>query len=239
MVVLVFTIGRGGRVDNLLQTVSLFTSQEDTMTVTETSIDFGGRKYEVVRQVALYILAELQHNSASSGRHAAEEIYNEGKKKYPQLEEAVTLETFKVYISSLSREQDAIITRDIGKQGYYLKGKSDEQILEPLQLTEVGGGEIASAQDLAEVVKRTGERKELEKMLYPFLSTWLMEQGYRTQMTDSVKKLGRWGNPDITGIKVEEGRFGVSDIEIATVEAKFVNLMMSFDTILNFTKSEL
>lgn len=183
------------------------------------TVNFNGKKYDVVRDVSIEILTDLGATSAIN-RKKTEEIYTEGVAKYHQLSEKVTLETFKAYMSTVSREQNSIITRDIGRHGYYLRAKNViEQNVEPEQLSETTGGAPVSAVDYEEAAKRSNERKSLEKQLYPLLSTWLMGQGYRVQMTDTVRRLGKWGNPDITGIKVEN-HLGNTEIEIATIEAK-------------------
>jgi hypothetical protein len=58
-----------------------------------------------------------------------------------------------------------------------------------------------------------------ESAMYPILVDWLVGNGYRARKTAAMRTLGRWSNPDVTGVKVSE-HLGRIEIEIATIEAK-------------------
>lgn len=62
-------------------------------------------------------------------------------------------------------------------------------------------------------------RIEREKLFYPSAQQWLNGQNYRSADTSGGRRHGRWGNPDITGIRGVE-HFGVVHVEVATIEVK-------------------
>jgi hypothetical protein len=67
--------------------------------------------------------------------------------------------------------------------------------------------------------EKAATNKQKEKLLYPVLKGWLMGQGYRAKDTSTVKAMGRWGNPDLTGIHVAE-QLALFSLEVVTIEAK-------------------
>lgn len=63
------------------------------------------------------------------------------------------------------------------------------------------------------------KRYEIESLLYPALQRWLISRDYKAKITAAMKSLGRWGNPDVTGLLIDE-HLGQVEIEVATIEAK-------------------
>ena len=91
-----------------------------------------------------------------------------------------------------------------------------------------GGGYFLSATSkaLAEEAETPApqppaEERSKEKWLYPALLSWMLGRDYRAKDTSSLRSrdLGKWGNPDVTGIAVNE-HFARLEIEVATIEAK-------------------
>jgi hypothetical protein len=58
-----------------------------------------------------------------------------------------------------------------------------------------------------------------EKILYPVVKSWLELKGYVARDVSSLKKGGKWGNPDIIGIDRVE-LFSAVQIEIVSCEVK-------------------
>jgi hypothetical protein len=114
--------------------------------------------------------------------------------------------TFKQYLSrSVSNPRSQI--NSLGRRGYYLSAAA--KALDP-----------ATAEPIEEPQTKVDEgRREKEKLLYPVLLNWLIEQEYRAKITATGRANGWWGNPDITGIICDES-FGNLTLEVATIEVK-------------------
>lgn len=59
-----------------------------------------------------------------------------------------------------------------------------------------------------------------EAKLYEVLRLWLESRGYQARTTATSKKGGTWGNPDVTGIRLDELPIVGGTFECATIEAK-------------------
>jgi hypothetical protein len=59
-----------------------------------------------------------------------------------------------------------------------------------------------------------------EDKLYTALKIWLKSRHYKAAITADNKRGGAWGNPDVTGIRVDELPLGNQTFECATIEAK-------------------
>lgn len=68
--------------------------------------------------------------------------------------------------------------------------------------------------------KKKKLRVQREQLVYEPLRDWLSSWAYASKVTAETKSGGPWGNPDIAGIKLRSGLFMVTDVELATVEAK-------------------
>lgn len=166
---------------------------------------------------AINALEELNANQTNKKKGA--EIYTKACQIYPDYTQTVSEKSFKKYLSDLSRNPESRIVKDVGSHGYYLKSVHEEEI-----------EEIPSEEGvLSDEPTDKKERKENEKLLYPILEDWLQSQGYRTKDTSLMKAMGRWGNPDVTGIMVDESLGASFDIEIATIEAKITHKNYRYD----------
>jgi hypothetical protein len=121
--------------------------------------------------------------------------------------------SFKAYLSRVATGADTAITSaGRGKGGgYYLVDMALEE-------REVEGTPVQIEESTPTESGKLGNVQR-EKLLYPALTQWLLGQGYGAQDTSAMKSLGKWGNPDITGLKVNE-HLGTINLEIATIEAK-------------------
>lgn len=141
---------------------------------------------------------------------------NEGKKKTSVdiaeyifsdvgLELRIAESTFSSYLSSLvSSTESAMVSAGRGRYGGYYLSTTARDLVEKAQ---------ARPPEAPRAYTKT------EDALYPIFRQWLLGQGYRAKVTASMRTLGKWSNPDVTGIRVSE-HLGRVDIEIATVEAK-------------------
>jgi hypothetical protein len=169
-----------------------------------------------VEEAAISALIKL--NATSERKKKGNEIYEKACQIQPDFHTKVNEGNFKSYLSSLSRNSESRIVKDAGSHGYYLR--------EAEPTDELLADEIPTLEAEDEIKKQ--ERKENEKLIYPILSTWLQSQGYRTKDTSQMRGMGRWGNPDITGIIVDDS-LGSYDIELATIEAKVTHLNYRYD----------
>jgi len=151
---------------------------------------------EKVKQISQKI---LQERGASSKEKAlsSQEIFQIFRKKYGS--EKIPENTVIQYLSKLAQEADSTITTEGRKQGYYLSSKVETYVLEKNE---------------PEQKPRGGERA-----LYPIFKNWLLGQEYRVDETENIKSLRKWGNPDITGIRLKPTLVG-TDLEIVTIEVK-------------------
>jgi hypothetical protein len=116
--------------------------------------------------------------------------------------------SFFPYLSNVAhRAKSAIVSKGRGRNGgYYLSSLAEKQVAEQ--------SELPQAADESE-----DKKSDRESALYPILVDWLVGSGFRARETSAMRALGRWSNPDVTGVKVSE-HLGRMDIEIATIEAK-------------------
>lgn len=175
-----------------------------------------GDKTNLVENAAIQALEALK--ATPKKKKKGGEIYKKACDLLENYEQSVSENVFKSYLSGLSRSPTSRIVKDTGSHGYYLK--TAEEALEENALVE--------PEEPPQETEDKKERKENEKLLYPILEVWLQSQGYRTKDTSSMKGMGRWGNPDITGIIVDES-LGSFDIELVTIEAKVTHQNYRYD----------
>jgi len=152
-------------------------------------------KYSEALEIATESLKKLKAVD-SENRKRADEIYDYIKKNKPLFAKRMPLQNFRVYLSAFIRDDNSEIFKESGKNGYYLK---------------------IAEENLSEEEKKP--KANIEKKLYPILEQWLQQKGYRTDDTSNMKIMGKWGNPDITGIKIDQ-YLQNTEIEIATIEVK-------------------
>lgn len=63
-------------------------------------------------------------------------------------------------------------------------------------------------------------RASIEKKLYTLIQDWLLAEDFNTSITADKTGNGKWGNPDITGIKITDSVTQNKEVEIITIEAK-------------------
>jgi hypothetical protein len=174
-----------------------------------------GETTRVVEEVTIKALEDLK--ATPKRKKTGHEIYAKACQMQADFSSSMNEGNFKSYLSSLSRNSESRIVKDAGSHGYYLResGIASQLATEESPLIEIED-------------ENKQQRKENEKLIYPILTTWLQSLGYRTKDTSQMKKMGRWGNPDITGIIVNES-IGARDIELATIEAKITHLNYRYD----------
>jgi hypothetical protein len=156
---------------------------------------------EKVSRMASKVLAEKNirtPDAAISGR----DIYKEATGLFPNA--GVPQNTFTMYLSALVKDSASEINCMGRKQGYFLSSVG--------ALLEAEENEIP-------LPEREERRLEKEALLYPALQNWLVDQGYRSDITAGVRGNGQWGNPDVVGLRCHEC-FGAISLEIASIEAK-------------------
>lgn len=174
-----------------------------------------------VEQAAIRALEALK--ATPKKKKKGSDIFNEACKLIDNYEKTVSENVFKSYLSSLSRDPESRILKDAGSHGYYLKPAEEEKPVEEEEEKKMLDTNPVEKQDLMPQVK-----KENERLLYPILEAWLQSKGYRTKNTSMMKGMGKWGNPDITGIVVDES-LGSYYIELVTIEAKTTNKHYQYD----------
>lgn len=142
------------------------------------------------------------------------------------------------YTSQLAGDPENKFTRIEGTYNYIL-GETKENIIieDSTELEELEKNEFKKEErdenksttvntlnqaeattDFLESTKR--KREEKERNLYPCLVEWLKEKKYLAKDTSALRNGEKWGNPDITGLKVINSIIGNDRIEICTIEAK-------------------
>jgi hypothetical protein len=123
---------------------------------------------------------------------------------------------FSSMLSSAIRDQlNPEIVRPEGGQGYFVNSIPEESRQEIKELDEKEG--------LAK-----GEERNKERLLYPFFVKWLRENGYNAKDTSEGRAGGRWGNPDVTGVRIMQ-EYGLTEIEVATIEVKLNDYRWQYD----------
>lgn len=168
-----------------------------------------GETTQLVENSATEALESLK--ATSSNKKTGAQIYEEACKNNPDFSSMIAESVFKSYLSNLWKQDDSRIGKDSGTHGYYLKKDKSSM---------PDGEQDASSDERApKETKKEIKHKKNEMLLYPILKNWLQTQGYRSDDTSLMKKMGKWGNPDITGILVDE-TLGSFDFEVITIEAK-------------------
>lgn len=181
-----------------------------TKEIEKKELDLSRNYLDIVTEVTRESLEELKANDEST-RKSGKEIYNTAKKLYSNMNK-IEIGVFLSYLSSVAKSDNSEVVRPIGKQGFYLN-RTQSDIIQQKDSEE----QKEIKEEKKEIEKE--KEREKEKVLYPILQLWLKEQGYRTKDTSSNRSPRKWGNPDLTGIKVESN-LGVKELEISTIEAK-------------------
>src|SRR5208337_5126578 len=79
------------------------------------------------------------------------------------------------------------------------------------------------AVDEQEIAEQHGKKITInERDLYPLMELWLQTKGYAAKDMSSLKRGGRWGNPDIIGVERVE-LMGVVEVDLASCEVKMTD----------------
>lgn len=177
------------------------------------SADSWDEKVNAAKLVAEKVLNEKKIYKWED-RLKAKEIYDNClEKKYFDNIKTIfpTLDLFRPCLSFAVNMPGSIITRLEGSHGYFLS-KAQEIVI---KLEKEAKEEAEKKSEDKEEVKE----REKEQILYPSLERWLQNHGLRARDTSQIKKLGKWGSPDVTGIKKTE-YLNMKEIEITSIEAK-------------------
>jgi hypothetical protein len=183
-------------------------ADENTTADGSTSLDISNRielEHSPLRRVEIATIHVLREGGGYSSDKplSAKDILKQIKEM--KLELGISDSSFFPYLSSCSSLDNGILSAGRGRgSGYYL-------VEDTAKTTNIDY--------LAEADEKRKRNVEREAPLYPLLVSWLTTQDYRSQITATMKDLGKWGNPDVTGIAVTEHLTSLS-IEIATIEAK-------------------
>ena len=162
----------------------------------------GEDRYELVKLAGEYILESGKHVDAKSAL-STKELFEKAKDEFPDIFDGFIRETtFGVYLSKSGSDTESRINTLGRKQGYYLTRNVAAELLEE------------SGDDI-----QTAKIKQHEKLLYPVVNKWLVEQGYQADDIADLKSGGAWGNPDLCGLSVIK-RIDGHDVEVVTVEVK-------------------
>jgi len=136
----------------------------------------------------------------------SKQLKEEAEKEFSEESPICAKNTFGQYLSRASLDAESKITsaKHEGKKGYYLLKKS--------LVVSSGEDSIGKGRETNKLIKK-------EILLYPILVSWLTAQGYQSKDISLKRSLGKWGNPDVAGIQVEDN-LGMKSIEVLTIEAK-------------------
>ncbi len=160
---------------------------------------------EKVDYLARQVLDKAKATSTEKAL-SGKDVYAKAMAAFPK-EKSLAVNTFQQYLSKLVRERSSSINCQGRKQGYYLSQAAKDLLGEGVD-PGVADEEPAEA-----------KRREKERLLYPVLLNWLIEQDYRAAITSTGRANGWWGNPDIAGIICDQA-FGGFTLEVATIEVK-------------------
>jgi hypothetical protein len=172
----------------------------------------GKSTLDKVEMVAIDILGQLAASSNETAQFG-NVVFDKALEKFPN--EGFSKNTFLQYLSVISKKENSSINCLGKRQGYYLASKA-QRILEESQQTL---SEQEYRTPSVSTPSKEAGKSQKELLLYPALTEWLMERKYRAKDISSGRGLGKWGNPDVAGIKSIDIFNGIS-IEVATIEAK-------------------
>ncbi len=171
----------------------------------------ANERIEQVKYIAEYVLQHLKITSQNKCKSSTE-LFDEYIKiftLYPESIPTIPKNTFAICISKIASQQSSNINC-LGKKGYYLEALVDQ--LEQIEIEFKKNEE----KDIPTITPETFQEKDT----YPFLKSWMLEKDFdRVADISSLRGNGKWGNPDVMGLKIDE-MFGNQEIEITTVEIK-------------------
>lgn len=159
-----------------------------------------------------HILNELSATSPASAKSTKVILqkYNKLQTSHPSIVPKIPDNTYTVFLSRVSNDKNSRINCPGKKQGYYL-----DQIVKEIEKIDEKSTSSAKPEDIKDVV--------LEKELYPYIKEWLFEKNHdRVADISNLKRNGKWGNPDLIGLNIEE-IYGRPEVEVTTIEVKITD----------------
>jgi len=170
-----------------------------------------------IRVLSEFLLEHLKATTISKSK-SSKEVYQAYKELYESNSDFIPYipdNTFIVNLSKVSSEQGTRINCPGRRQGYYL-----EQLVQTIEKIEEDAKKVSDEQGKAVEADSANKLLIQEKSLYPILKSWLFEKDFdRVADVSNLKKNGKWGNPDLVGLKIED-IYGRPEVEITTIEVK-------------------
>ncbi|MDD2881446.1 MAG: hypothetical protein PHQ58_13510 [Rhodoferax sp.] len=180
--------------------------------------------YEMTEIAAIHVLLnEGKGIDGKARKMSSSEIWDCAKKYFLDLldNHGIAIfqdqqrDTFIQYLYKHVRDQKSPINRIGQRMGFYF----DMDKILPISQT----GESLVAENNRNLFAKIGTVAKTnvsrENTLYSVLQSWLVTNQYQAADISSEKLNGRWGNPDVAGIRVCESFKGIT-FELATIEAK-------------------
>lgn len=175
--------------------------------------------YELTKIATIHILLKFENSlSGDVCRLSGSEIWDYSKKYFGEIVDSqgkIALndqqrDTFIQYLSKLVRDPESPINRDGQRNNFYIDFD---------KIVQANAPECDSKQRCNQPESNSKVRVARELTLYPILQSWLVTNSYQAADVSNEKQNGRWGNPDLAGIKVSESFKGLS-FELITIEVK-------------------
>jgi hypothetical protein len=178
-----------------------------------TSIEKKNELYKLVKAVLIENGITSRDNRLKADK-IIELIQAQRNEDFSKLD--IKVDNFSAMLSMAIKNQETTeIIRPEGAQGYFIAVLSKE-VQKEIDKVEID-----------ESKKEESERNK-EKILYKPFEKWLRENGNRADDTSSNRIMGRWGNPDVTGIKIITD-YGLNEIEVTTIEVKLNGIRWEYD----------
>lgn len=163
------------------------------------------KKSEQVEQAAIYILGNGEKTLKKSGT----DIFSEYRAFFDQ-EAPIAERTFRQYLSNLSGSENSRIVRVDGRHLYTLAA---EHVIESPE------AESVSDQSSLTMQEEKPQRLAREQAMYEMLVNWVDTRKYQAGDISANTANGKWGNPDILGVKLLQTLDG-HRVELLSIEAK-------------------
>lgn len=177
-----------------------------------------GNRTSEIKVLSEYILEHLKATKHEKSKSTKEilQCYSLLKDNFSEIIPDIPENSFAVFLSRISSEQNSQINCLGRKQGYYL-----EQLVEKIEKIEKI--EQFDEKCITDNTALKNDQQFREKDIYPKIKQWMFEKNYeRVGDTSTLRTNGKWGNPDIVGLKIRDF-YGCPNIEITSIEVKLTN----------------
>ncbi|WPO39795.1 hypothetical protein [Tardiphaga sp. 42S5] len=164
--------------------------------------------YQAINRIAEETLKSHGHTSvgkAMRSRDLVDAIQNEIKAQ--NLDVVLARSSIFNYISHAANKDESSAIFSGGAWGGYWVQEEAPAPEKPVEKAEI--------QDVQNAQKVSFSERDL----YPLVSSWLQTKGFTSKDVSTLKGGGKWGNPDIVGVKKVD-LFGSIEIEVASCEVK-------------------